>query len=120
MAAGKRPEPEGSSSAVVNIEDGTMCRAQSPLPGPLGVGAHERDVVRDGPYAHLGDAEHACAVFSRAVLLSSVAVNRETGYKLGDIIKDAIPDLITMLAASDPNAPSGTLVTTMSVSTTGV
>src|ERR1035437_8077584 len=99
MAAGNRPGPEGSSSGVGNIEDGTMCRARSPLPGPLGLSA--REIVREGRYARLGEAEHASAVITRAVLLSSAAVNRETGYKLGDIIKDAIPDLITMLAASD-------------------
>jgi cell wall-associated NlpC family hydrolase len=36
MAGGKRPVPQCSHSNPENIQDGTTCLAQSPIPGPLG------------------------------------------------------------------------------------
>jgi len=39
MPPGNFPGPAGSSGKDVNINDGTLARAKSPLPGPLGLSA---------------------------------------------------------------------------------
>lgn len=36
MAGGRKPGPQCLYNDPVDIEDGTMCRASSPTPGPLG------------------------------------------------------------------------------------
>lgn len=118
MAAGKRPGPQGLYGATENIDDGTMCRAQSPLPGPLGSGAND-SLLRDMHYAPFVGAQDARAAFAQAILLSAAAIDRETGYQLGGVLKDAIPSLLTMLAASDLSASGGGLITLADASIMG-
>jgi hypothetical protein len=57
MAASRRPSPDGSHA--VSVQDGTLCRAESPKPGPIGTdqfGAHTKQRVRvlglDGAKVH--------------------------------------------------------------------
>jgi hypothetical protein len=89
MASGRKPGPQCSNNDRVDIDDGTMCLAQSPTPGPLGPAL--------GVLANIECGECVSKAFARAAQLAPACLSRETGHAFGDTSRDLIPDLVVAL-----------------------
>src|SRR5260370_42601375 len=98
MAGAKRPAPHCSNNNPVNVEDGTLCRASSPVPGPVGAAAADTSFSA-GMHTFLQRGECLVAASVRAVALSPAAVVQETGYELGGLLKGLFPGLLTMIVS---------------------
>jgi len=101
MAVGRKPGPQCSDNDRADIEDGTKCLSRSPTPGPLGTTAI-LSTYGEGAECMLD----AC---SRAIQLVPATLYRETGYALGDPLKDLIPNLVQTLVVLASTSASGAM-----------
>src|ERR1700676_2927709 len=86
MAGGRKPGPQCSFSDRIDIDDGTICRAQSSPPGPLGPEFRKSE-----------GGEILSDAFARAIQLAPAAVHREIGEALGPTLRAVVHDLIDAL-----------------------
>jgi hypothetical protein len=102
MAGGRKPGPQLSQNDWVNIDDGTMCLAQSPMPGPLG-----------SPSVPLGKAETGECVsrtLARATRLASMGLHRQIGLASAEVLEFLIPSLIKALSLQTAGTPKGAVL----------
>src|ERR1017187_219257 len=87
MAGGKKPTPRCGYGDPEGVEDGTLCRSQSPRPGALGAAV----------VTYVEGGECLAAAYGKAILLAPTAIYRETGYELGNLLHGMIAGLRPML-----------------------
>jgi len=101
MAGGRKPGPQCSHNHRVNIDDGTMCLAPSPIPGPLGTASGElTNGERD---------EYVSHAYGRAVQLAPAVLYREIGHAADQTLARLTPDLfraLKVLSARGAVAPA--------------
>src|SRR5579864_700239 len=104
MAAAKRPGPQCSHGGPMEIEDGTWCRASSPIPGPVGGTPLERAWFFT-PSRWSDSAACLTAASTRASFLLSEALNQETGYTANDLPAGLMMRVRQMLQAAGSTKP---------------
>ena len=101
MAGSRKPGPQCSHNDRVNVDDGTMCRAQSPTPGPLG--------TTSGLLANIEGGEYVSRAFARAAQLAPAALYQEIGRASGEALEGMIPDLIKVLKLQTASTARGAM-----------
>src|ERR1039457_4401938 len=101
MAGSRKPGPQCSYNDRVNVDDGTMCLAQSPTPGPLG--------TTSGLPAEIEGGEYVSSAFARAAQLAPAVLNRELGRTPGEALAGMIPDLIKVLKLRTASIAGGAM-----------
>ena len=99
MAGSRKPGPQCSYNDRFNVDDGTMCRAQSPAPGPLGTAS--------GLLANTEANECVSSAFARAALLAPAAFYREIGPASGKDLQAMILDLVEVLRLQTASTARG-------------
>jgi hypothetical protein len=104
MAGSRIPGPQSAHNEPLTVEVGTLCRAQSPRPGPTGI-----TTDNNGPNRILAGSTSAgtASDFQDQLVKSSLAaIRRETGCGVDEALRDAIPILaqvFTRLSATPVN-----------------
>ncbi len=95
MAGSRRPGPQDVWTDSVDIDAGTLCRAASPRPGPIGI---TTETVRDpGTLANVDRTETAGTISVRLLHLSLAAICRETCSGVGESLRNQILHLVQVL-----------------------
>jgi hypothetical protein len=100
MAGSRKPGPQCATDDGPTVEDGTLCRAPTPLPGPLGTAGDDPSWT---PGSGGGQRTGAASLLSvEATEIFLVAIRRETGCAVGDVLKNRTPELASLLCTIRP------------------
>src|SRR5271157_2375778 len=120
MAGSKRPRSVCAHTNSVNVQDGTLCRAESPKPGSLSAELYSYSVslskfmgseyevaaakiessyrgVQRGLRSDYEGAQCLVRAYRRAEGLATGAIYKETGYQLGALLSGLLPGLLQMI-----------------------
>lgn len=98
MAGGRRPGPQGLYGDTLNIEDGTVGRAQLSRPGPLGMEPGKEGPSGEGHQT----AEHVRSLQNQIGEHASKILDQKIGYRFSEVLKESIPRLLQAFDQFNP------------------